>query len=307
LGFFSELIVGSLGIAFYFVLYLMLYFLSDQAEVDLWKRLKGEPNPYEMLNEEAKSGTKIFDINALITLVLVLIPVGIGTVVGFFIAPVSKGFQMPLEPIIIPMLIMGIIFMVGGVMLILFLEKSENEGIRFKQLDWKRYTLDNYSLLKNIVFGSSLFLNFIIQWNLWAFFMKFPMTMGPHSGYYIIMIIAAGLFFGGVQLLVKIFKEKGLKDNLEFSKDELGKRILIELLGVLLGMGILTVVSGVVFWTVVPASLFPGLIWGAVAIVLVFYLLTFIIKMICMERGVFGYTIFLPILLFNILAFFLHV
>lgn len=305
LGFFSELIAGMLGITFYFAMYLAFYFLPDKAEVELWEELKGTPNPYKTENTE--EDVKIFDVNALIIMIIILIPVIISTIIGAILSPRSTDLGMPIEQIITPMLYMGAILVSGGIFLIYYLERSENEGITFQQIDWRRFTLDKYGILKNFTFGSFLFLNFIFQWNIWAFFMKFPMTMGPHSWYYGYLVVATALFFGGMQLIIKIFKEKILKDNIQVNREDKLKDILIELFATAFGIVIYVFVVGVAFLPVLTTSLLPNLTWALITIFIVIFLVTSVMKIFCTERGVFGYSIFLPILIFSILAYFLHV
>lgn len=303
LGYASEIMAGFLGVAFYFVLYLTMYFLPDQAEADLKKRLKGKENPYA--GEPAKT-TKVFDVNAIYPLLVMLaVVVGIGFI-GFFISPLPGVFSIPIEQIITPMLFMGIALVVFGIIFIIILEKQEYEGITVKQINWGLYTLDNYQILKGFTFGSVLFLNFMFQWNIWAFYMKFPMTMGPHSLYYLYMIIASALFFAGIQLFIKIMKEKVLKDNIETERSTV-KKILIELLGTLFGLVMIIIIGYIAFVPLLSFSLLPDLTWGLVLIIAVIFLLIAVIKIFCTDRSILGYTIFLPICIFSVLAFFLHV
>ena len=78
---------------------------------------------------------KIFDINSLFILLgLVLIVIGAIYIGSMFSTP-PPFFQRPFEQIFRPMLIVGAIFLIFGLYLIYILERGQNEGIKFKEID----------------------------------------------------------------------------------------------------------------------------------------------------------------------------
>lgn len=305
LGFFHDLIAGMLCATFYFSMFMALYYLPDQAELELWTRLQG--GTYNNLSINRNKETKVFDINSWIILGVVIAIAVIGAVVGSLFSTMPPFFKEPIETILIPMLIMGVIFVVLGILYIFFIEKKENDGISFNQIPWNRYTLNRYGILKSIVYGSALFLNFFVQYNIFAFYMKFPMIMGPHSPFYAIMIIAVILFFGGVQILIKILKEKFLLDNIDIPENSLGKKILVEVITGIIGT---LLYAGVIYFAFAP--LLADTLFGNLAIYLALlfggiYLITSIIKLFCADKGVFGVSAFFPLLIIAILGFLLHI
>jgi len=305
LGFFHDLVVGFLCGTFYFSMFMCLYYLPDQAEIDLWTRLKD--SNYNNLSINRKKEAKVFDINSWIILGVVIAIAILGAYVGSLVSIIPPFFQEPIESILTPMLIMGVIFVALGILYIFFIEKKENDVISFNQIPWTRYSLNRYGIMKSVVYGSALFLNFFVQYNLFAFFMKFPMIMGPHSPFYMIMIMAVIMFFGGVQILIKILKEKFLLDNIEIPEKAIGKKILVEIITGVIGIVIYVGVIYIAFAPLLADTLFGNL---AIYLALLFggiYLITSIIKLLCADKGVFGVSVFFPLLIFAILGFLLHI
>ncbi|MHA1291311.1 MAG: alpha/beta hydrolase family protein [Promethearchaeota archaeon] len=308
LGYFTEIMAGFICAAFYFVLFITLYYIPDQAEVDLWKKIKNKRYSSKQIIE--KNEIKIFDVNSFIILFIVLGIVLAGSFGWSFISSAPSFFKKPFEQIFRQMLLIGTTFLISGILLIIFIEKKQNEGMKINQIEWGTYSLDKYQLIKSITFGSVLFLNFFFQWNIWAFYMKFPMIMGPHSIYYIYMIFAIITFFGGIQLFVKILKEKFLKDNISLATSEkrsVSKLILIESLSFLLGILIIIVATYIIFEPLLNTELFGDLTILIVELFVVLFIITNIIKIFCVDRGVFGISVFLPLIFFTIIAFFLHI
>lgn len=236
LGLFSEIMAGFCGAAFYFVLFLALYYLPDKAEVDRWAKLKPKRDPYPF--KELKDDVKIFDINAYYILGGIALLVAITSIIGAIISPQPTIFKKPMEQIITTLLAMGSIMLIGGVCIAWFLEKSAHEGIKFRQIQWDKYELGKYEFARSFMFGSALFLNFIFQYNIMAFYMKFPSILGPHSWYYIYAMAAILTFFLAINFLLKIVKENVLKDNLDYVDLHWSKKMLIvplELIILLMG------------------------------------------------------------------------
>jgi len=304
LGFFHDIIAGFLGATFYFTLFMALYYVPDQAEVDLWERLKEKRNLIGPKKDTKE--IKIFDINSLMVLFIILAIVIVGTIIGYLVSTLSTTVSYPLEPIFTSMLIIGSIFLITGISFLYITEKKENEGFRFTELNWSKYGLSKYQIIKGITFGSVLFLNFFVQYTLYAFYMKFPIMMGPHSIYYLYICLAVLLFFGGIQILSKILKEKLFRDNINIRDNKL-RKIFIELFNGFLILIILGVVTYFAFYPVLKTSLFGNLTWYAVGLFVLIYLITNIIKLFCVDKGVFGISIFFPLYIFAILAFFLHI
>ena len=228
LGLFSEIMAGFFTAAFYLVLFLALYHLPDKAEIEVWNRLKNRVKVYPAQEQESRS--KIFDINALMPLFLVLLLTIIAAIAGALFSPLPPVWRQPLEPIFRTMLITGSLLLIGGIFMIYRHETRVNEGIQFTQIDWDRYDLATYRIAKSFTFGTALFLNFIFQYNIWAFYMKFPSIIGPHTVYYIFMVLAVLIFYAGVNLILKIVKETTFKDNVDHKERTPMKGLLTVLL-----------------------------------------------------------------------------
>jgi pimeloyl-ACP methyl ester carboxylesterase len=305
LGFFSDLIVGTFCAGFYLVLFLSMYFVPDQAEVDRWDNLKEERSPY--IVKTPQKDVKVFDINSFIVLFIVIAILIGGAYIGVASTNIPAVFKKPLELAFTPLIIIGATFLITGILFIYILEKKENEGIKFKQIQWSRYTLDKYQIVKSFTYGSVLFLSFFFSWNIWAFFMKFPMMMGPHSVFYIYMVLALILFFGGFQVIIKILKEKFIKDNMEIPEKITAKKLSIEILTVIIGSVLCFIVIYIAFNPLFTSSLFGDLTVYIALLIALIYLLTNVIKIFCVDRGIFGITIFFPLFIFGILGFLLHI
>ena len=302
-GFFSALMVGFMGCAFYLALFLALYHLPDRAEVDLWKEKKGRASA----RRKALPGNrrKILDVNAAWVLLVIL---GIGVIAGVaggLVSSLHSVFQQPIEPILTTMLVTGVLLLAGGLGFIYWIERAEREDISFSEMDWERYSLTKYQLVKGFAFGSALFLNFFFQWNIWAFYMKFPMTMGPHSAFYLYMVLAVVAFFGGVQLMVRALKEKFLADHLPAERT--WEKLAIEFLAACLGGVIIAVVGLIAFYPLLSFSLIGSLVLPLVVLLVGIYAASALVNAFCVERGLLGVVIFLPLTVFAVLAFFLHI
>ena len=303
-GIFADLIVGTIGGLFYFAFFMTLYFLPDQAEVDLWKRMKGKTS---------SAGKKsVINIKNYIILSIVLAFIIFSALIGLFSTFIPIIFNQPFEPLLNSMFIMGFILLLGGIFFVIVLQKKENDRIILKNVDWNTYGLDKYQLIKSVSFGSVLFLSIYIQWNIQAFFLKFPTRISPHSGYYFFMVFAVLLFFGGIQLMVKIFKEKILKIKVDallgdYSRKELISNIIVEIGATLFTLFITFLLVFIAFAPLLNTGLFGNLALLLALIFIGLSLITDILKIVCIDRGLFGISIFFPLLLFSILAFFLKI
>ena len=303
-GIFADLIVGTIGGLFYFLFFITLYYLPDQAEVDLWKSMKGKSS---LTGKESA-----FDIKNYIVLSIIIALIIISALIGLFSTFLPSIFNQPIEPLLSPMLIMGSILLLGGIFITIVLYKKENARISLKDVDWNIYGLDKYQVIKSVSFGSVLFLSIHIQWNIQAYFLKFPTRIAPHSVYYFFMVLAVLSFFGGIQLMAKIFKERILRNKVEplfgeYSRKEMLSNIIVEI-----GASIFTLLSVFLLILIAFAPLLNTILFGnlIVFLALIFVgicLITDLIKIICVDRGNFGISIFFPLLIFSILAFFLRI
>ena len=235
----------------------------------------------------------------------ILLLIIISSLIGALFTFLPKFFYQPLEQILIPMLVMGSIFLIGGISLIIFFESKEKNKLFSKMINWEKYSLDKYQILKNLVFGSVIFLNILFQWNIWAFYMKLPTMIAPHSIYYLYAALGIALFFAGIHLLVKILRKNILKSTSQPNK-RLWKT-LIDLLSILFGLIIIIIVSFIAFTFLLNTSLFGNLVIPLVLVLLGAYFISSIIDMFYGEKGIFGIAMFVPLTAFTILAFFIHI
>jgi len=303
-GLFSDLIVGTLGGLFYFVLFMTLYYIPDQAEVDVWKRMKGENQSVRKENEINIKDYIVLSVIIAFTLVSALI----GMIITFF----PSIFNQPIEPLLTPMLTMGSILLIGGCFIFLIMEKKENSSFKLNRTDWKTFGLDKYEVIKSVSFGSVLFLSIFFQWNIQTYFLKFPMRIAPHSVYYLFMVFSVLLFFGGIQLMVKIFKEKILKNKVNLllrdkSRKEMFSSIIVEVGSSLFTMLIAFLLIFIAFAPLLNTTLFGNLAVFLALFFVIICLITDLIKILCVDRGNFGISIFLPLLIFTIIGFFLRI
>ena len=303
-GLFADLIVGTIGGLFYFAFFMMIYYLPDQAEVNLWRSMKRKTS--SIAKESA------INIKNYIVLSIIFVFIIVSALIGLFSTFVPSIFNQPIEPLLNSMLIMGFILVLGGIFIILIMHKKENARISLKDVDWNNYDLDKYQVIKSVSFGSVLFLSIYIQWNIQAFFLKFPTRIAPHSAYYFFMVLAVLLFFAGIQLMVKIFKEKILKIKVDalltdYSRKELISNIIVEIGASLFTLLITFLLIFVAFSPLLNTVLFGNLALFLALVFIGLCLITDILKIICIDRGLFGISIFFPLLLFSILAFFLKI
>jgi hypothetical protein len=304
LGLFSDLIVGTLGGMFYFVFFMTLYYLPDQAEVDIWKRMKVES---QSTRKEKTINIKDYIILSVI-IAFTIFSALIGLVSTFF----PSILYQPIEPLLRSMLIIGCILLIGGVFIVFILEKKENPSVKLNDIDWNSYALDKYQVIKSVSFGSVLFLSIFFQWNIQAYFLKFPMRIAPHSVYYLFLVFSVLLFFSGIQLLVKIFKERILRNKVNFLLHENSRKEMFFNIIVELGSSLFTLLIAFLLIFITYALLLNTTLFGNLAVLLallfvVICLLTDLIKILCVDRGNFGISIFLPLLIFTIFGFFLRI
>ncbi len=312
LGLLSELAMGVLCAAFYFMMFLILYFLPDKAEVNLWSIRRKK-----LLQTESNVGQDQFKesvnpLNKKFVLLLTMIVVIASGIVGLLFTFFTNFYYHPFELVFRSMMAMGIVLLVGGIVLAFLFEKRKNDQTKFGNISWERYGLDKYSTIRGITFGSVLFLNFFFEWNIWVYYLKFPMPMGPHSIYYLYMALAVVLFFGGFQVILKIFKEnalKGVQQNASPTTERKGKfkKILIEVESTVFGCFLLAVGVYLAFYLYFYSEIFGNFSHLIVLFVLVVYLITNIFKIINIDRSIFGISVFVPLLLFCILAYLLHI
>ncbi|MGV9199762.1 MAG: hypothetical protein ACOC4M_13210, partial [Promethearchaeia archaeon] len=115
-----------------------------------------------------------------------------------------------------------------------------------------------------------------------------------------------------VELFVLIFKEKVLKDHIRTRfpaspRKGLYRLILIEILGVMFGLVIYALVGVVAFAPILRFALFGTLNWVLVGFFALIYLLTTILRIFYPDKTQFTVSIFVPLLLFTIVAYFLHI
>ncbi|MFO8018359.1 MAG: alpha/beta fold hydrolase [Promethearchaeia archaeon] len=327
LGFFSPLIMGTLCGIFYLIMFLALYYVPDRAEVDLWDSMKTEERFREGIypSLEPETQSKIFDVNALFLLLALFGIVGLIALLGFSSAWLPSVFFLPLEPIFRTMFLTGVCALLGGLIMIWLLSiwerrgeyrKMRNEGGTFfhslRLVKWYQVDLSKYSIVKSITFGSVLYLAFFFQWNIWTFYMKFPMMIAPHSLYFIYMASSVLLFFGGMEFLVQIFKEKVLKDHIrirfpESSRKGLFRLIVIEIVAAFFALFIYVMVGFIAFAPILSFSLFGNLSWLLAGFFALIYIAKRILNIFYPDKTQFALTIFVPFLLFTILAYFLHI
>jgi len=257
----------------------MLYYLPDQAEVDLWKSMKRKTS---LSGKESAMNTKNYILLSIIFTFII-----ISALLGLISTFVPSIFKQPIEALLSSMLIMGCILLLGGIFIVIILNKRENARINLKDVDWNVYGLDKYQVIKSLSFGSVLFLSIYIQWNIQAYFLKFPTRIAPHSVYFFHMALAILFFFSGIQLMTKIFKERILRNKVdillgEYSRKEFLSNVIVEI--------------GSSFFTLLSVFL------------LIFISCTPLLHtVICVDRGIFGISIFLPLLIISILAFFIKI
>ncbi len=312
LGLLSELAFGVLCTSFYFLMFLILYFLPDKAEVNLWSNRRKKLLQVETNTNQTQLKATINPLDKKFVLLSTMIVVMISGIVGLLFTFVINIFYQPFELVFRSMMAMGIVFLVGGVFIVFLFEKRKDDQITFGNVSWERYGLDKYSTIRGITFGSVLFLNFFVQWNIWVYYLKFPIPMGPHSIYYLYMALAVVLFFGGLQVIIKIFKEnvlKGVKQNTMTSTErkEKLKKILIEVKSTGFGCVLLAVSVYLAFYLYFNSEIFVNFSHIIVLLVLSVYLITNVSKIFSIDRSLFGISAFLPLLLFCILAYLLHI
>ena len=112
--------------------------------------------------------------------------------------------------------------------------------------------------------------------------------------------------------MVKIFKEKILKIKVDallgdYSRKELISNIIVEIGATLFTLFITFLLVFIAFAPLLNTGLFGNLALLLALIFIGLSLITDILKIVCIDRGLFGISIFFPLLLFSILAFFLKI
>ncbi|MGQ4873876.1 MAG: alpha/beta hydrolase family protein [Promethearchaeia archaeon] len=311
IGIFSEIIAGFLCATFYFSLFLSIYYLPDKAEVELKKSIKSNKSRYPIQSEvDDLNETKIFDINNIFSLFGLLSIVIVIALIGSMISQIAPIFNEPFEQIIRTLGIVGLIISIVSILIIYRSERLKHEGITFSQIKWEKYSLSRYDVAKGITYGSLLFLNFIFQYNIWAFYMKFPPTIGPHSIFYALAILGIGTFFLGLNLFIKVIKELVFLDHIkifrENGKKDYKKLFAIEAISFFIGLSVITIIGYICLFPLLY-SIFGDLTIIATTLLIVIYIISYIINVFSSEKSIFGASTFIPIALFTIIAFLAHI
>ena len=179
-------------------------------------------------------------------------------------------------------------------------------------VNWEQMNLSKYSLVKTFAFGSILFLAFFFQWNIWTFYMKFPMMIVPHSLYFMFMAVSVLLFFGGGLIFINVFKEKFLMEYIQTEfpdnpRKGIFRMLLIEGLAVVFGLFLFTIVGIIAFYPILSSSLFGFLGWALVGVFIALYLVISVLEFLYPDKSQFAVSLFFPLFVFTIAAYFLHI
>ncbi|MBN1802212.1 MAG: hypothetical protein JW891_11935 [Candidatus Lokiarchaeota archaeon] len=302
----SDLIVGTMCAIYYLVFFLTLYFIPDKAEISLWNK-NGFYESNKIAREGNTSGKKMIAI-----ILLILLFVSITSLIGASIISSIKWQGNPLELIFTSILLIGCIFIASIFIILIFFWKKQRVEDDQQSSFWNTFGLDKYNLIRSFTFGSVIYLSLLLQWNLWSYFLKFPFRISPQSIYFVFVLISVALYFGSIEIIVKVLKESYLKPLLErkFLTKNRAKQIIVpilEFLSFLLGLAIQLLVVSIAFSFLLNQILFERVFGVAIATFILTYISSYIVKLVSVEKRVLGIPIFVPIIIFSVIGFLFHI
>ena len=140
------------------------------------------------------------------------------------------------------------------------------------------------------------------MYGIMAHYLKFPMMLGPHSFYYIYVAIAVVVFAIGLEIVNEGILNKYLLDKRSRDNTIKSKLIVISL-GALINfiVGTLLFYPLLGFNSIGRFAFYVGLTFAAI------YLITRLINLIFIERGILCSAIFYPLFFLFILGFFMRI
>lgn len=301
LGFFTFLIAYIMLVLFYGVFNLLIYFVPDKKEVEFWEEERNKES--SKVKDQAK--TSIEDRKQLVEslkkigIIIVFVVVSSIAISIFSVSP--QVFNMSAELLITPILISGITLIVGSLLLIFYFEKRENENVKFKAINWEKYKLSKYQLVSSAAFGVAMAMVIIFQYTIISYVLKFPMMFGPHSLYYIYVAIAVVLFAIGLEII-----NEGILNKLLLDEKDRSTMIKSKILVIILGTIINFLVGTLLFYPFLGLNslgnfaFYVGLAFAAI------YLITRVLNLFAIERGILNSAIFYPLFFLFILGFFMR-
>jgi len=212
LGYFTDLIVGTLIVIYYLLFFLILYYFPDKAEVELRRERKGVKSIHsEKFFEYLKK------VRAIIPLILMGILILLPIVWGFLNYMAFQTFHslkflgdalFGIGGIIFSVFIIICTFEVKYWMLADKLKTNESENLEPPKIKYNGLENLQYNVLKSLIIGSLTILCIIFQWNVITHFLKFPFILAPNSPSYLYLLFLFIVIYGisaGLPWLLKHF------------------------------------------------------------------------------------------------------
>jgi pimeloyl-ACP methyl ester carboxylesterase len=281
-------IVGIFYVGFYFA----MVYVHDDAEICKREKLAKGTLFYhpEKLNSISSDTVKR---SVIIGIALIL---GVSLIAGLVI-PKNSLFGFPMDSVALMLSIVGGILIVSGLFYIRKIVHTNQNGIT-----WKEFGMDRYSLFRSIVFASAVGLNFLFFYNIIVFYLKFPFLFGARSPYIIFILFSVMAFSLGIHLWIETIIRRFL--NVRFA--HLGKK---KLWGIctLIGFGVVTLAG--YFFSIVffdfglwfNVSFYAGLLFG------VGYVIARLVELTAVEKGLLSSSIYFPLLIILVGAYFLKI
>lgn len=220
LGYFTDLIVGTLIVIHYLLFFLILYYFPDRAEIEVRRERKAVKSIhsekfFEYLNKVRATFPSI------LMGIFILLPIVWGSLNYIaFQTPHSLKFLgnslLVIGGIIFSVFIIICIFEVKYGMLDEKLKANESENLEFEFPKMKSNGVESlqYNVLKSFIIGSLTILCIFFQWNVITHFLKFPFSLAPNSLSYFYLLFLFIVIYGISSGLARLLKYFYLHDKL---------------------------------------------------------------------------------------------
>ncbi|MHA1818892.1 MAG: hypothetical protein ACTSVC_00350, partial [Promethearchaeota archaeon] len=182
-------------------------------------------------------------------------------------------------------------------------EKNNSQDIKEHQIMLNIYNfgLDPYSISRSAIFGLSIGFNFIVFYNLIVLNIRYPFYLGLQSAYSLFVINGVIIFSAGLFIWLKIFRD------LLYSGNSLKNKIISEILFIILASIYLFLVGKLISVRVLNFGFLGNLSFGFGIIVVAGFIIGKVFDYLSPEHGILGISVWMPLIIIIILAFFLKI
>ncbi|MHA1897091.1 MAG: hypothetical protein ACTSU2_06830, partial [Promethearchaeota archaeon] len=305
---------------FYVSMYFALIYTHDNKEIEVIMARKGKIYGVDYSFPTDHSYLEIFRRENLVKRIFKILVIAALLVLSAYL--MDKFLALNLDPpmqldgLMLRTITFGIISLVSAALFIYYLiktnkgsrkdgngEKNNSQDIKEHQIMLNIYNfgLDPYSISRSAIFGLSIGFNFIVFYNLIVLNIRYPFYLGLQSAYSLFVINGVIIFSAGLFIWLKIFRD------LLYSGNSLKNKIISEILFIILASIYLFLVGKLISVRVLNFGFLGNLSFGFGIIVVAGFIIGKVFDYLSPEHGILGISVWMPLIIIIILAFFLKI